>query len=71
MILVELVLVFGGVLAFGWWQLRSVSRDREALAARRRAEAARHEAATQAAASSPQPDEKSDTVSGAGSNPLP
>jgi hypothetical protein len=65
-ILVELVLVFGGVLAFGWWQLRSVSRDREALAARRRAEAAR-----QAAASSPQPDEKSDTVSGAGSNPLP
>lgn len=34
-ILIELVLVFGGVLAFGWWQLRSVRRDRQAAAARR------------------------------------
>lgn len=34
-ILIEVVLVFGGVLAFGWWQLRSVRRDREAAAARR------------------------------------
>ena len=70
-ILVELVLVFGGVLAFGWWQLRSVSRDREALAASRRAEAARIEAALQAAACAPQPAEKSDTVSGADRHPLP
>jgi hypothetical protein len=38
-ILIELLLVGGGVLAFGWWQLRSVQRDREA-AARRRAETA-------------------------------
>ena len=28
-ILIEVVLVFGGVLLFGWWQLRSVKRDRE------------------------------------------
>ncbi len=34
-ILIELVLVFGGVLAFGWCQLRSVRRDREAASARR------------------------------------
>lgn len=27
-ILIELVLVFGGVLGFAWWQLRSVARDR-------------------------------------------
>lgn len=27
-ILIELILVFGGALAFGWWQLRSVDRDR-------------------------------------------
>ncbi len=37
-ILIEVVLVFGGVLAFGWWQLRSVRRDREATAARREQE---------------------------------
>lgn len=37
-ILIELVLVFGGVLAFGWWQLRSVRRDREATARRRELE---------------------------------
>ena len=28
--LIELVVIFGGVLAFGWWQLRSVERDRQA-----------------------------------------
>jgi len=39
-ILIELVLVFGGVLAFGWWQLRSVRRDREQAAARRESERA-------------------------------
>ena len=27
-ILIEVMLVFGGVLLFGWWQLRSVKRDR-------------------------------------------
>ena len=28
-VLIEVVLVFGGTLAFGWWQLRSVKRDQE------------------------------------------
>ena len=42
-ILIELVLVFGGVLLFVWWQLRSVKRDqrqaaREAADARAAAE---------------------------------
>jgi cytochrome oxidase assembly protein ShyY1 len=36
-IVIELVLVFGGTLAFGWWQLRSVKRDRERAAAARAA----------------------------------
>ena len=35
LILIEGVLVFGGALAFGWWQLRSVKRDRERLQAER------------------------------------
>lgn len=29
LILIELVLVFGSVLAFAWWQLRSLERDRK------------------------------------------
>ncbi len=40
-ILIEVVLIFGGTLAFGWWQLRSVRRDRERAAQDRAAEAAR------------------------------
>lgn len=34
-ILIEVVLVFGGVLAFGWWQLRDLEREREAARRRR------------------------------------
>lgn len=64
-ILIELVLVFGGVLAFGWWQLRSVRRDREALATRRRAEPARH------AADATPDSENSDTSSASGRPPIP
>ena len=37
LILIEGVLVFGGALAFGWWQLRSVKRDRERMARERQA----------------------------------
>lgn len=56
-ILIEGVLVFGGALAFGWWQLRSIKRDQQALAERRRAEAeAEAQARTAAqAASTPSP----------------
>lgn len=40
-ILIEVVLVFGGVLAFGWWQLRSVKRDQRKAAEDRAASAHR------------------------------
>lgn len=39
LVLIEIILVFGGVLAFGWWQLRSVERDRRELQRQREAEA--------------------------------
>jgi hypothetical protein len=32
LIVVEVVVVFGGALAFGWWQLRSLRKDRETAA---------------------------------------
>jgi predicted negative regulator of RcsB-dependent stress response len=35
-ILIEVVLIFGGVLAFGWWQLRDLAKQRE-ISARERA----------------------------------
>lgn len=34
-ILIEVVLIFGGVLAFGWWQLRDLGKDREQTARKR------------------------------------
>lgn len=40
LILIEVVLIFGGALAFGWWQLRDIQRDRAKAAARKAAEAA-------------------------------
>ena len=27
-VLIEIVLVFGGVLAFGWWQLRDLDKEK-------------------------------------------
>jgi hypothetical protein len=27
-VLIEIVLVFGGVLAFGWWQLRDLEKEK-------------------------------------------
>lgn len=35
LILIEVVLIFGGVLAFGWWQLWSLKKDREQTARER------------------------------------
>ena len=32
LIVVEVFLVFGGALLFGWWQLRSIRKDREKAA---------------------------------------
>jgi len=55
LVIVEGVMVFGGALLFGWWQLRSVKRDREKSAeevrrkaAESRPEAGSHEASPQA-----------------------
>lgn len=45
-ILIELVLVFGGALAFTWWQLRDVARAQQRT--RAECEAARRAAETQA-----------------------
>ncbi len=39
-ILIEVVLIFGGVLAFGWWQLRDLKREREKTERARRETAA-------------------------------
>ena len=44
-ILIELVLVFGGVLLFGWWQLRSVKRDQQKAAEERLRQRAESQAA--------------------------
>jgi hypothetical protein len=35
-ILIEVVLIFGGVLAFGWWQLRDLKKAREQTQRERR-----------------------------------
>lgn len=40
LLLIEGVLVFGGALLFGWWQLREIDRDRRAAQKKREAEAA-------------------------------
>ncbi|MFO1330581.1 MAG: hypothetical protein U1F56_24790 [Rubrivivax sp.] len=38
MIVIEVVLVFGGALAFAWWQFRDLRREREKREARERLE---------------------------------
>lgn len=45
-ILVEGVIVFGGALAFGWWQLRSIRMDREKAALLKAEELAKGSAET-------------------------
>lgn len=37
-VLIEVLLVMGGVLAFGWWQLRDVAREQREALRRRQAE---------------------------------
>jgi hypothetical protein len=34
-LLIEGVLIFGGALAFGWWELRSIRRDQDRAARER------------------------------------
>ena len=50
-ILIELVLVFGGALLFAWWQLHSIKVDQRKAAQKRAREAAA--AATPAAVTNP------------------
>jgi hypothetical protein len=38
-VLIEGILFLGGAIAFGWWQIRSVERDRREMLARREREA--------------------------------
>lgn len=42
-VLVEGVLVLGGTLLFGWWQLRSIRRDQDEARRRREADDAARE----------------------------
>jgi hypothetical protein len=42
-ILIELVLVFGGAVLFAWWQLHSIKVDRRKAAERRAAEEAQRQ----------------------------
>jgi hypothetical protein len=50
-VLIEGILVFGGALAFGWWQLRSIKRDQQLTAQKRAAE----QRAAQAGSAEPAP----------------
>lgn len=47
LVVIEAVLIFGGVFGFCWWQLRSLKRDQAALA-RAKADAAAAEAKAKA-----------------------
>lgn len=51
LVLIEGVLILGGALLFGWWQLRSVKRDQALWAERERAQALAKQAAEVQAAS--------------------
>jgi hypothetical protein len=42
LIVVEVVLVFGGVIAFAWWQFRDLARERAKREAARRQEQAQN-----------------------------
>ena len=54
-ILVEGVMVFGGALAFGWWQLRSIRMDREKAALLKAEELAKGQAEETADTSAEEP----------------
>lgn len=58
-ILVELLLVFGGALAFGWWQLRDVARAQQRTRAERAAAEQREAIAASGSSSTPRPAEPS------------
>ncbi len=41
-VLIEGIIVFGGALAFAWWQLREIKVDQQRAAEKKRAEAQLH-----------------------------
>ncbi len=53
LIVVEVVMIFGGALAFGWWQLRDLDREKRLREQRQAAAAARPEEASLTAATTP------------------
>jgi hypothetical protein len=54
-ILIEVVLVFGGVLLFGWWQLRSIKRDQQKAAEERQRQRAHEQGAEERTEAHDQP----------------
>ena len=69
LILVEGVLVFGGVLAFAWWQLRDVRREQAKARAARDAQARAEAAPGPAASGTPSPHDPSAPDPGLSSRP--
>ena len=66
LVLVEVVLVLGGAIAFAWWQLRDVERAQREARERRAREAAAEATGNAAAASGSDPGEGSDRGGDAG-----
>lgn len=68
-ILVELLLVFGGALAFGWWQLRDVARAQQRTRAEREAAAQREAMAARESSTAPLPASPSSSLTPSSSLP--
>lgn len=62
LILIEGVLVFGGVLAFGWWQIRDVKRERAKSQRAREAQQGASPPASAPTSSAPPPTPSSDNA---------
>ena len=45
-IAIELIMVFGGALLFGWWQLRSIKKDQKKAAQQKLLDAAAEQSRT-------------------------
>ena len=57
-VLIEGVLILGGALLFGWWQLRSIKRDQQKAAEERAARASPPDAEAGAQADPAAPDDR-------------
>ena len=45
-IAIELIMIFGGALLFGWWQLRSIKKDQQKAAQQKLLDAAAEQSRT-------------------------